>query len=105
MNGRDGAERIRSVGVDWILIAIAVVSPPAGIFFGHWLARKATKEDWDRNSQARQEDRLREDYRRWDSERIDAYSTLWHESLTLTTRLRDLSAYWERDEEAPPEMR
>ena len=64
MSGRDGAERIRSVGVDWILIAVAVVGPPAGIFFGHWLARKATKEDWERNSQVRRENRLREDSRR-----------------------------------------
>lgn len=89
--------------MDWIPPALAVLGTLAAVFLGSVLNQRALDKAWKRDSDVRREDRLREDARRWDAERIDAYSSLWAASLALTTRLRDLTPYWDASEEPPRE--
>ncbi len=90
--------------MDWVVPTVAALAGLGGIFLGHWLSQRATDRQWKRTRELQIEEWQREDARRWDTERREAYSTLWAESLNLVTALGDLTPYWERGEEAPQNL-
>ena len=79
--------------MDWVPAAITGAVAIVAGWLGHWSAM----QQFDRQAD-------REDARRWDSERFDAYAAILETTYALVAAFERMVPFWKRSEQIPNEL-